>query len=112
MKELKEVKDLDVNSFFTYKGKKYEATSTTLTGAERRVYNHTDFKSELLPVHLKVKVEERKLFTDLYTVEEFAAYYRGAGRRELKARLKHIGEHRSLPKQQDNERKAIKAYLM
>jgi hypothetical protein len=57
MKELKEVKDLDVNSFFTYKGKKYEVTSTTLTGAERRVYNHTDFKSELLPVHLKVKVE-------------------------------------------------------
>ena len=55
---------------------------------------------------------EGKLFTDLYTVEEFTAYYRGAGRRELKSRLKYIGEYRSLPKQQDNERKAIKAYLM
>lgn len=48
------IKDAMVNTLFIYKGKKYEVTSTTLTGRERRVYNHTDKVSELIPAYSEV----------------------------------------------------------
>ena len=50
-----------------------------------------------------------KLKSELYTVDDFIEYYNGAGRRELKAALKAIGNSRDISKR--NERFAIEALL-
>lgn len=39
-----------------------------------------------------------KLFSELYTIDEFISYYNGASRRELRDRLKTLGEHKKLPR--------------
>lgn len=51
----------------------------------------------------------QKLKSELKTVEEFIEYYKGAGRRELKAALKNTSNSRDISKQ--NEKAAIIALL-
>ena len=41
-----------------------------------------------------------KLKSELYTVDDFIEYYNGAGRRELKAALKAIGNTRDISVEQ------------
>ena len=57
-----------------------------------------------------MKATEPKLYTDLFTFDEFVKHYKGAGRRELKSALKRIGNSRDISKQ--NEKRAINALLM
>jgi hypothetical protein len=51
----------------------------------------------------------KKLKSELYSVEDFIQYYKGAGLRELKAALKSIGNTRDIVKK--NEKQAIEALL-
>lgn len=52
-----------------------------------------------------------KAFTDLLTIDDFAEYYEGASKRELKDKLKSLGKNKKLPTTQNNEKKAIIALL-
>ena len=48
-------------------------------------------------------------YSELQTFEDFLNHYKGAGRRELKAALKNIGNSRDISKK--NEKRAIEALL-
>ena len=55
-------------------------------------------------------MKTQKLKSEMYEIEEFINYWKGAGRIELKQALKLIGNTRDISKK--NEKKAIKALLM
>lgn len=52
-----------------------------------------------------------KLFSELYTIDEFVSYYNGASRKELRDRLKTLGKNKKLSGSRANERDAITALL-
>ncbi len=56
----------------------------------------------------EVKKSE-KLFSELYTIDEFLSHYKGAGRKELMSRLSTLKN--GYGKANKNEIKAIKALL-
>lgn len=51
-----------------------------------------------------------KLYTDLYTTEEFLSYYNTAGKRELKAVMKSLGNNH-LDTRKRNLKEALIALL-
>jgi hypothetical protein len=66
---------------------------------------HCIFAYNLKPTVMKTA----KLKSEMKTVQEFINYYNGAGRQELKAALKNIGNSRDISKK--NEKQAIEALL-
>lgn len=55
--------------------------------------------------------KQKKLFSDLYTVEEFLDYYNGATKAELRATLKSLGKNH-LDKRKKNQKLAIVTWLL
>lgn len=69
------------------------------------------FEGKLEELIQKVDKLQNKQFSDLISIEDFIAYYQGASKAELKARLKTLGNNH-LPTIQSNERDAINALLV
>lgn len=57
-------------------------------------------------------MKKQKLYSELYSVDDWLEYYKGASKYELRARLKSLGgRDRHLTSCKDHERQAIIAWL-